>query len=336
MGSPVRRLDQGTFFGASEGPEVEGDDGSSDWKERMGSFFSPVLRFLGGSEQADDAELEDDAAFRSPASAVVDAPVEMVTPPQADEGADAAPDLTSPAGVRHTEEEGAQSYETAESATDDEESCEFNSYLFMKQLPPYAQVREYNKICLPPRKATRSNLPTLVLDLDETLVHCTIEEIADPDHVFPVEFNGTDYRVYVRVRPHLDRFLTEVADMFEVVVFTASQRVYADTLLDIIDPQRRRVKHRLFREACLFVDGNYLKDLNVLGRDLAKTVLVDNSPHAFGYQVDNGIPIESWYDDPSDTELLKLLDFLKRIRHAEDVRPLVAEEFRTNVLIANA
>lgn len=220
---------------------------------------------------------------------------------------------------------------------DDEEEEEFNPYLFIKYLPSYDSVVPFpeHKICLPPKDPTYPPI-SLVLDLDETLVHCTVEPINDADMTFPVFFNGIQYRVHVRTRPFLKEFLEKVKGRFEVIVFTASQEVYASELLDRIDPDGKYIQHRMFRESCLFVEGNYLKDLNVLGRDLSQSVLVDNSPHAFGYQVDNGIPIESWFDDPNDTELLKLEQFLSTLHGVKDVRTMVRSKFQTYKLIRDA
>ncbi len=78
------------------------------------------------------------------------------------------------------------------------------------------------------------------------------------------------------------------------------------------------------------------QDLSGLGRDLALTAIVDNSPQAFGFQVDNGIPIESWYDDANDTELLRLLPLLEEMAGADDVRPVLRERFRLREKIDGA
>jgi CTD small phosphatase-like protein 2 len=95
------------------------------------------------------------------------------------------------------------------------------------------------------------------------------------------------------------------------------------------------IQHRLFRESCLEVEGDFLKDLNILGRDLSKTVMVDNSPHAFGYQLDNGIPIESWFDDPTDDELVKLGQFLRlQVLPAKDVREVVRKKYQSHAKVA--
>jgi len=183
------------------------------------------------------------------------------------------------------------------------------------------------RFCLP-SKAQDAPPHTLVLDLDETLVHCTMSPIPNPDMVFPVDFNDETFLVYVLKRPHLEHFLETVSKQFEVVLFTASQYIYANTLLDLLDKDKKWIRHRLFRESCLCIEGNYMKELSILGRDLSKTIIIDNSPQAFGFQLSNGIPIESWYDDPNDKELLDIIPFLESLINVSDVRPIIREKFQ--------
>lgn len=127
---------------------------------------------------------------------------------------------------------------------------------------------------LPPQIDLHQGKKTLVLDLDETLVHSTFEPTDDSDLVVPVTIEGGNYNVYVKIRPGLEEFLEEVAEYYEVVVFTASMAKYADPVLDRID-KGRCISHRLFREHCVMHNGAYVKDLARLGRDLANVVIVD-------------------------------------------------------------
>lgn len=219
---------------------------------------------------------------------------------------------------------------------DYEEFDDFDPYLFIKNLPDLSTVvPTFRPMLLP--KQTRSCPPTtLVLDLDETLVHSTLEPCDDADFTFPVNFNLQEHTVYVRCRPHLRDFLERVSSLFEIIIFTASQSIYAEQLLNVLDPKRKIFRHRVYRDSCVFVEGNYLKDLSILGRDLSRVIIIDNSPQAFGFQVDNGIPIESWFDDPLDRELLSLLPFLESLVGVEDVRPLIARKFNLQKRIAAA
>ncbi|KAJ8011462.1 hypothetical protein DPEC_G00058470 [Dallia pectoralis] len=174
-----------------------------------------------------------------------------------------------------------------------------------KYLLPEMNISDYGKKCV-------------VIDLDETLVHSSFKPISNADFIVPVEIDGTVHQVYVLKRPHVDEFLQKMGDLFECVLFTASLAKYADPVADLLD-QWGVFRARLFRESCVFHRGNYVKDLSRLGRELGNVIIVDNSPASYIFHPENAVPVQSWFDDMSDTELLDLLPFFEGLSREDEV-----------------
>lgn len=167
--------------------------------------------------------------------------------------------------------------------------------------PSMESKTEFNPPFLPPKNVDREY--TLVLDLDETLVH--FQEDGK---------NGGRFLT----RPYASSFLEVLSQHFELVIFTAAMQDYADFILDKID-KTQAISFRLYREHTTFSHNIYHKDLSKLGRDLSKTIIVDNNMQNFRLQPANGIYIKSWYNDESDEALARLCPILANIaKHQPD------------------
>ena len=77
-----------------------------------------------------------------------------------------------------------------------------------------------------------------VLDLDETLIHTDLMDNNSPECWFKMVINNGVKYVHVGKRPYLDEFLQHCSTLFEVVIFTASLKHYANAVIDRLDPNR--------------------------------------------------------------------------------------------------
>jgi len=180
-------------------------------------------------------------------------------------------------------------------------------------------VVELRKSVIGPAVPEDAGKKCLVLDLDETLVHSSFKPTHNPDYIIPVDIDGTVHQVYVCKRPGAEQFLVDMAKHYEIVVYTASLSKYADPLLDQLDPERV-IRFRLFREHCVQYEGNYVKDLSLLDRELTQTIIIDNSPMSYMFHPRNAIGCSSFIDDMSDRELDSISRFLVNIKDTADVR----------------
>jgi CTD small phosphatase-like protein 2 len=172
---------------------------------------------------------------------------------------------------------------------------------------------------------------TLVLDLDETLMHCQKKGVPVEQPDMCLHFTDSGTTGYVRFRPYAVEMLEVISSwgLCEVVVFTASTQAYADAVLNVLDPAGTLVQHRLYRQHCVQAHGGYFKDLRALGRPLSRTLLVDNSPVSLAMNPSNGIPIKSWIASPHDTQLRDLLGLLHDLVYSGDaVQPVLEKRFQ--------
>jgi Dullard-like phosphatase family protein len=150
---------------------------------------------------------------------------------------------------------------------------------------------------------------TLVLDMDETLVH-----------FFFTTVNGMFF-----VRPYCLEFLNELNKYYEIVTFTAGIKDYADNILNLLDVNDNIIKFRLYRQHVTTNGFNSYKNLKLLGRDIKKMVIIDNLKENFALQPDNGLFIKTWTSDVNDTQFIDLLNILKNIAlsNVNDIRPII-------------
>jgi len=177
---------------------------------------------------------------------------------------------------------------------------------------------------------------TLILDLDETLVHCSKVPGENADFSFTVEYLSKKIEMFTWIRPGVEKFLCELSKSFsEIVVFTASQKIYADTIISHLDPENKYFGRRFYRDSCILKNGAFVKDLTKVSNNLDEIVIVDNSPVSYSLQPENGIPIKSFYTDKSDACLLTLIPLLKELTSFYNIRSGIFSLITTNLSLKN-
>jgi CTD small phosphatase-like protein 2 len=218
----------------------------------------------------------------------------------------------------------------------------------------YEGVPDYTNKIKPDKKI-------LLIDLDETLIHSdfnleylndkkvkydTIIKFKDTESDFEENYEDyydmrrkklkhelfneeKEYKVGVFIRKGAKEFLTEVSKYFVVGIFTASVKAYADAVIDYLDPNKNLIQFRLYRNNCINInDKIFVKDLRIIkGIDIKDIILLDNSIYSFSAQINNGILVNSFFNDKNDIELYNVLGYLLNfLVKAEDVR-VVNEQF---------
>lgn len=194
-----------------------------------------------------------------------------------------------------------------------------------------------------------TNKKLLLLDLDETLIHSefrdnynykSLDKMKAHSKCYHRSFSyiENNYKYYFDIyfRPFLFDFLHEIKNYFDLAIFTASTKGYADTIINYIDPNNEIFKFRLYREACIPIQKYlYIKDLRIIKNyNPMKVIIMDNSLYSFINQPSNGMLIYSFYSNHKDNQLIYAKNFLiKYLYPANDVRTEIEKWFHFSKLL---
>ena len=181
------------------------------------------------------------------------------------------------------------------------------------------------------------NKKLLILDLDETLVHSDIDFLLKEKNInydtvlyFDTE-EEKNIPLPLIIRPGLYEFLDYASQNFNLIIFTASDQQYADTIINYIEKDKKYFKMRLYRDNCIFVEpGLYIKDLRIFFpfKNMEDIIILDNSLFSFANQLNNGILITSFFDDKDDTFLSNVQAYLEYIKNEKDIRQINKDSFK--------
>ena len=180
-----------------------------------------------------------------------------------------------------------------------------NAYEIMQMLKDY----EINKIDAPFIVSAPKKKYTLVLDLDETLIHLRQKkDVINIKNDVNIKINNTsDYfyenydknsnKYLLQFRVGLFSFLTILKPFYEIISFTSATREYADVIINEIEKSRKYFDHKFYREHTVIYKDTFVKDISRIGRDMKKIIIIDNNERNFILNKENGIKIAPYYGD---------------------------------------
>ena len=188
---------------------------------------------------------------------------------------------------------------------------------------------------------------TLILDMDETLIHADVDyKFKYHDTILKFKYQddetGNDeeeINIPLILRPHLFDFLNIVSQQYELILFTASEKAYADAIVDYIEKERKYFNKRLYRDSCLYLNpGLYIKDLSIFdNRKLEDiSVLSEISATLTALEIDccGKIKDFSVLSSLSNLQSLRLIgsNKLPDLSFVKNLPELKVFDFRMNVL----